>query len=398
MNSAGRLALHHREPALGQPADVPDGETDPGTVGAVRVLIAPDKFRGTLSAFQAAEAIGRGWCRTKPGDEIDLLPLADGGEGTLQVLVGSQDEVSRVPVHGPLGDPLDAEIAVTGDVGIVETARASGLGLLSEHRRDPTRTSSRGTGELMAAALDAGARWLLVGIGGSATNDGGVGMATALGARFADARDRPLRDDPRALAGLVSIDLSGMDPCLAAVGVTGMSDVDSPLTGPSGASAVFGPQKGASPDDVVLLERALGHLADVVHQGLGVELRAEPGAGAGGGLGFGLMAFCGARLRPGIEVVMEKTRFKDRVDGVGLVITGEGMLDEQSLRGKVVAGVLREARLVGRPTAILAGRAAVSPDGTTVRSLVERFGEERAVQDASRALEDLAAELASDWV
>jgi glycerate kinase len=371
---------------------------DPCTVGAVRVLIAPDKFRGTLSARQAAEAIGRGWCRTRPGDEVDLLPLADGGEGTLQVLVGSQDEVSRVRVHGPLGDPLDAEIAVTGDVGTIETARASGLGLLPEHRRDPTRTSSRGTGELMTAALDAGARWILVGIGGSATNDGGVGMAAALGARFADARDRPLRDGPRALVDLVSIDLSGMDPRLAAVGVTGMADVDNPLIGPNGSSAVFGPQKGATPDDIVLLERALDHLAAVVHRDLGVDLENEPGAGAGGGLGFGLMTFCGAHLRPGIEVVMERTRFEERANAAGLVITGEGSFDEQSLRGKVVAGVLREARLAGRPTAILAGRTTVAPDGAAVRSLVERFGEERAVHDASRALEDLAAELASDWV
>lgn len=375
----------------------------PCTVDAVRVLIAPDKFRGTLSARQAAEAVGRGWCRTRPGDEVDLLPLADGGEGTLQVLVDSEDEVTRVRVHGPLGDPLDAEIAVTGDVGIIETRAhpastcSRSIDLLSEHRRDPTRTSSRGTGELMAAALDAGARRLLVGIGGSATNDGGVGMATALGARFADARDRPLREGPRVLVDLVSIDLSGMDPRLAAVGVTGMADVDNPLTGPNGASVVFGPQKGASPDDVVLLERSLDHLAAVVHRDLGVDLRAEPGAGAGGGLGFGLMTFCGARLRRGIEVVMEKTGFKDRLNGAALVITGEGSFDEQSLRGKVVAGVLREARLADRPTVILAGRAAVAPDGANVRSLVDRFGEERAVHDASRALEDLAAELASDW-
>jgi glycerate kinase len=364
----------------------------------VQVLMAPDKFRGTLSARQAAEAIGRGWLRTRPDDEVDLLPLADGGEGTLQVLVGSEDEVFRVRVHGPLGDPLDAEVAVSGDVGLIETARASGLCLLSEHRRDPTLTSSRGIGELMAAALDAGARLLLVGIGGSATNDGGVGMATALGARFADALDRPLRDGPRALLDLASIDLSGMDPRLAAVGVTGMADVDNPLTGPNGASAVFGPQKGASPDDVLMLDRALGHLADVAHRDLGVDVGAEPGAGAGGGLGFGMMTFCGAGLRPGIDVVMERTRFIDRVGAAGLVITGEGSFDEQSLRGKVVAGVLREARLAGRPTAILTGRATVAPDGTTVRSLVERFGEKRAVHDASRALEDLAAELASDWV
>lgn len=363
----------------------------------MRVLVAPDKFRGTLSAPQAARAIDRGWRRVRPDDDIDRLPLADGGEGTLAALVGPNGRVLRVRVHGPLGDPTEAEFGVAGDVGVVEMARASGLALLSERRRDPTRASTRGTGELMRAALDEGAKELLVCIGGSATNDGGVGMASALGARFLDARGSSLRDGGRALVDLASIDLSGLDRRLAEAGVTVLTDVDSPLTGPHGASVVFGPQKGASPDDVWVLDRALGHLAAVVLRDLGVDLKNEPGAGAAGGLGFGLMAFCGARLRPGVDAVMEVVGFRERLGAAELVITGEGTLDEQSLAGKVVAGVLREARDAGRPAVILAGRATVAPEGATVRTLVERFGEERAVDDARLALEELAAELAAGW-
>ena len=249
----------------------------------------------------------------------------------------------------------------------------------------------------MTAALDEGARRLLVCIGGSATNDGGVGMAAALGVRFLDDRGGSLPDGGRALPGLASIDLSGLDPRIDGAEIVGLTDVDSPLTGPRGASAVFGPQKGASADDVWALDRALVHLAAVVHRDLGVDLRDEPGAGAAGGLGFGLIAFCGARLRSGVEVVMEAVGFSERLSAADLVITGEGSLDEQSLRGKVVAGVLREAQDTGRPIAILAGRATVAPRGATVRSLVDRFGEVRAVDDAHRALEELAAELAAGW-
>jgi glycerate kinase len=363
----------------------------------VRVLVAPDKFRGTLSAAQAARAIDRGWRRARPDDEVEQVPLADGGEGTLAALMGSDGKAIRVRVHGPLGDPIEAEIGVTGDVGVVEMARASGLGLVSERRRDPLRASTRGTGELMSAALDEGVARLLVCLGGSATNDGGVGMASALGARFLDARRDPLGEGGRALLDLATIDLSDLDPRVAAVGVTVLTDVDSPLTGARGASVIFGPQKGASPDQVRLLDRALLHLAAVVHRDLGVDLKDEPGAGAAGGLGFGLMAFCGAHVRPGIDVVMDVVGFRERLEATELVITGEGSLDEQSLRGKVVAGVLREAQDAGRPAAILAGRAAVAPEGATVRTLVERFGEERAIEDARLALEELAAELAAGW-
>jgi len=363
----------------------------------VRVLVAPDKFRGTLTALQAAEAIERGWRRGRPHDEIELAPLADGGEGTLEALVGSSGRIERRRVHGPLGDPVEAAFGLAGEIAVVEMARASGLALLSPSRRAPLRTSTRGTGELMAEALGEGVRRLLVCIGGSATNDGGVGMASALGARFLDDRRRQVRDGGGALLHLAGIDLSGLDPRISTTQVIGVTDVDNRLTGPHGTSATFGPQKGASADDVVVLDRALAHLAAIVSRDLGVDLSDEPGAGAAGGLGFGLMAFCGAGLRPGVEVVMEAVGFEERLRRADLVITGEGSLDEQSLRGKVVAGALREAQRAGHPVAILAGRATVAPEGATVRSLVERFGEDRAMNDPRRALEDLAEELARAW-
>ncbi len=275
------------------------------TVRSVRVLVAPDKFRGTLTARQAAEAFATGWRRARPGDDLELVPMADGGEGTLDALVDAlHGRIVPATVRGPFGDRVEAAfgLATAGGhtTGVIEMARASGLALLDASRRDPSRASTRGTGELISLALDAGADRLVVCIGGSATNDGGVGMAAALGARFLDAEGRPIADGGAALAALTRIDLTALHPGLAVAQVSGACDVDNPLTGPAGASAVYGPQKGASADDVVVLDRALAHLAAVVERDLGVSLRDEPGAGAAGGLGFGLLAFCGARLSPGV--------------------------------------------------------------------------------------------------
>jgi glycerate kinase len=236
---------------------------------------------------------------------------------------------------------------------------------------------------------------MVVCIGGSATNDGGVGMAQALGARLLQSDGEPIRRGGAGLLDLARIDMSEMDPRLANVSLIVASDVDNPLTGPRGASQVYGPQKGASADDVRLLDVALGHLAAIVHRDLAVDLRETPGAGAAGGLGFGLMAFCGAKLRPGVEVVMEAVGFRDRLQEADLVITGEGKLDEQSLHGKVPAGVLRAAREAGAPVAILCGRADVALPGVAIESLVERFGEERALGETRHVLERLAEELAA---
>jgi glycerate 2-kinase len=366
----------------------------------MRVLVAPDKFRGTLTALQAAEAVETGWLRERPDDAVEIVPMADGGEGTMDALVSALGgRTTVVRVEGPLGEPVDAPYAIVpsagGSLGIVEMARASGLALLAPNRRDPRRTTTRGTGRLMERAIEDGAAKLLVCLGGSATNDGGAGMAASLGVRFLDAEARPLPDGGASLVGLATIDMSRLHPGIAHTQVTGACDVDNPLCGPTGASAVYGPQKGASPEDVLLLDRALGHLAAVVHRDLGIDLRSEPGAGAAGGLGFGLMAFCGGRLRPGVEVVMDAVGLRQRMAAADLVITGEGSLDEQSLRGKTVAGVLAVAEEAGVPAAVVCGRASIAAPGVVVASLVERVGEGEAMARPRPSLERVAQELAA---
>jgi glycerate 2-kinase len=368
----------------------------------MRVLVAPDKFRGTLTAAQAARAVETGWGRARPADELVLVPMADGGEGTLETLVdGMGGSLRDAEVAGPLGEPVRGAFGLVptlaGPMAIVEMARASGLALLDAGRRDPRRTTTRGTGELIAQALAHSPAHVLVCIGGSATNDGGVGMAQALHARFLDAGGSDLRPGGAALLDLDRIDLR---PLIQLVGdrvrFVAASDVDNPLCGPSGASVVYGPQKGARPEDVLLLDRALGHLAAVVARDLGIDMRGEPGAGAAGGLGFGLMAFLGARLRPGVEVVMDAVGLRERIVEADLVVTGEGRLDAQSLSGKVVGGVLRVASEAGVRAAVVCGRADIPLEDVFVGSLVERFGPGPAEEDARRSLETLAQEMAAD--
>ncbi|MEX0833253.1 MAG: glycerate kinase [Actinomycetota bacterium] len=363
----------------------------------MRVLVAPDKFKGTLSAEEAARAIAAGWMRARPGDEIEQIPMADGGEGTLEALVaalGGERKTARV--SGPLGDPVDAEYGIVPSDGVstavVEMARASGLALVPEQRRNPLRASTRGTGELILTAAEHGPSSFIVCIGGSATNDGGAGMAQAIGARLLDAEGAEIGPGGEELLRLAHIDVSSVDPRIRGASFLVACDVDNPLVGPNGASAVYGPQKGASPNDVVLLDRALGHYAAVLHQDLGIDIRETPGAGAAGGLGGGLIAFAGARLRPGIEVVMEAVGFQERIAELDLVITGEGSFDAQSLRGKTAMGVVEATRRAGIAVAVLAGRAEVQPDDLELLSMAERFGLDRAMEDARAALEELAAE------
>jgi glycerate kinase len=365
----------------------------------MRVLVAPDKFRGTLTAPEAARAVTAGWHRGRPGDDVIEVPMADGGEGTLDALIeGLRGERRVARVRGPLGDELKAEFGLVEEPGlalaIIEMARASGLGLVAVSRRDPRRASTYGTGELILAACRDGAAEIIVCIGGSATNDGGAGMAQAVGVRLLDAGGREIETGGAALLDLAHIDATDLDRSVRQARITVACDVDNPLTGPHGATAVYGPQKGASAEDVLLLDRALAHYAAVIHRDMGVDVRHVPGGGAAGGLGAGLVAFLGARLRPGVEVVMDAVRLRERIADVDLVITGEGRFDEQSLRGKTPAGVINAAREAGVPVAVLCGRAEVRPVGVTVASLVERFGRQRAIDDSSRALEDLAEELA----
>lgn len=323
----------------------------------MKLVIAPDSFKESLSAPEVAAAIARGWSRARPLDEILLRPMADGGEGTVDaVLAATGGERRECAVRGPLGAPVQAHWGwLEEGAAVIEMAAASGLHWVAPQLRDATRTTSYGTGELIRAALDAGARKIILGLGGSATNDGGMGLLQALGVRFLDERGEPLGDGGAALAGLHAIDLAGLDPRLAGVEVEVAADVNNPLCGEHGASAVFGPQKGASPEQVRQLDAALARYAEVAARTLGQDHSLFPGVGAAGGLGFAARAFLKARFRPGVELVAEVSGLAEALRGAGLAITGEGRLDEQSLHGKTPIGVARLAHVAGVPLIALAG-------------------------------------------
>jgi len=327
----------------------------------MRVVIAPDSFKEALPAAQVCQAIARGVRRVRPEATLDLVPMADGGEGTVEALVAATGgHLRQTDVAGPLGEPVSATWAVLGDAGrtaVIEMAAASGLALVPAARRNPLRTSTLGTGQLICTALEEGARRILVGIGGSATTDGGCGAAQAVGVTFYDA-DNCLM--PPGLAGgdlfrISRIDLSDRDARLSETCIEVACDVDNPLCGPRGAAAVYSPQKGATPGQVRQLDAGLAHLAGLIRRDMGVDVLELPGGGAAGGLGAGLVAFFGARLRPGIDLVIEASRLADRVAGADLVITGEGRIDRQSMMGKVISGIARTARVAGVPLIALAG-------------------------------------------
>jgi glycerate kinase len=371
----------------------------------MRVLVAPDKFRGTLTASQAVEAMAAGWLRARPGDEIDRCPVADGGEGTMAALVGALGgERSVVRVAGPLGSPVEAALGMVDAGGeraaIVESAAASGVALLIASGRDALRATTTGTGELLRAALDREPDRVLLCVGGTASTDGGVGAAAALGVRFLRADGSPVAPGGLGLLELATVDLTLLDGRLRRVAIDACVDVDNPLTGPTGASATFAPQKGASPDDVVLLDRALRHLAAVVHRDLGVDLHELPGSGAGGGLAFGAAAFLGARIRSGARLVLEALGLEARVRLADVVITGEGRFDRGSLGGKAPVEVIRLAREHGRAPIVVCGEAEAGVEGRVdgigaVVSLVDRFGPDAATADATRCLREVAAALAA---
>jgi len=368
----------------------------------VRVVVAPDKFRGTLTAAEVARAIATGWRRGDRRAEVQEVPVADGGEGTLEALVAALDgRREHARVTGPLGDPVEAEFGVvggmSGSTAVVEMARASGLALVSEARRDPLRATTRGTGDLILAAARQGARSVIVCLGGSATNDGGAGMAQALGIRLLDERGEDLPMGGAALRRLVAIDGTGLDRAMLDVDVVVATDVDNPLTGPLGASVVYGPQKGARAEDVALLDEALGHLAAVIHRDLDVDIRDVPGAGAAGGLGAGLMAFVGARLRPGFDVVAEAVELPRRLANADVAVTGEGRYDRQTERGKAPAGVLALALEARCRTVVAAGQIepGVRPPAEVVFSLEERSGIEAAMERPRELLEGVGEEAAS---
>ncbi|MEU5190252.1 glycerate kinase [Streptomyces klenkii] len=354
---------------------------------AVRVLIAADKFKGSLTAVEVARHVAAGLRRgaDAAGRPLDVaaLPVADGGDGTVDAAVAAGFARREVTVTGPVGAPVTAAYALRGGTAVVEMAEASGLRRLPGGVPAPLTATTYGTGELLRAALDAGARTLVLGIGGSATTDGGAGMLSALGARLLDASGAPVRPGGAALAGLATADLSGLDPRLRAVGLVLASDVDNPLTGPAGAAAVYGPQKGAGPDDVALLDAALAHYAAVLDGGA---LTGAAGAGAAGGLGYGALAGLGAVFRPGIEVMLDVLGFAGALAGTDLVITGEGSLDAQTLRGKAPVGVAGAARERGVPVVAVCGRLALSTEALSAAGIGRAYALTSLEPDPARCM------------
>lgn len=324
----------------------------------MKIVIAPDSFKESLSALEAANAIERGFKAIFPNAEYRKMPMADGGEGTVQSLVDATNgSIEERTVTGPLGEPVKAFFGLMGDgkTAIIEMAAASGLHLVPAEKRNPLFTSTRGTGELISAALDLGVKHIIIGIGGSATNDGGAGMVQALGGRLLDEAGLNIGPGGGALCELASIDLTGLDARLKDVHVEVACDVDNPLTGPRGASAIFGPQKGATPEMVELLDRNLTHFANIVEKELDKSFRDIEGAGAAGGLGASLLAFLNADLKRGIDIVLGAVNFEDTVKDADLVITGEGRIDSQTIYGKTPIGVAKAAKKYGVSVIGLAG-------------------------------------------
>ena len=325
----------------------------------MRIVIAPNAFKGSLSALDAAEAIAEGVRAAAPDADLVLVPIADGGDGTVDALVAAtHGERRTLRVRGPRGDPVDAGYGLIdgGSTAVIEMAKAAGLALVPAAKRDPRITTTYGVGELLQRAYDEGARRFIVGIGGSATNDGGAGMAQALGYHLLDENGHELSPGGLALKRLARIHVGGIHANWKQAEVDVACDVTNPLTGPNGASAVYGPQKGGTPQMVAELDAALKQFAEIIRRDLGVDVEQLPGAGAAGGLGAGLVAFTGARLRPGAEMVMEALRLDERLAGAGLVITGEGRIDSQTARfGKGPAAVARHARQAGIPVVAIGG-------------------------------------------
>lgn len=361
----------------------------------MKIVIAPDSFKESLSALQVANAIEKGFRDIFPEAEYVKIPMADGGEGTVQALVDATGgKIVEKQVTGPLGEPVNAFFGLLGDgkTAVIEMAAASGLHLVPHKKRNPLIATTRGTGELIRAALDYGVTHMIIGIGGSATNDGGAGMVQALGGRLLDGDGQELAFGGGSLSRLAKIDISQLDPRLKHVRVEVACDVDNPLTGPQGASAVFGPQKGATPDMVRQLDENLQRYAEVIEQTLGKQVNV-PGAGAAGGLGAGLLAFLDAELKRGIDIVLEAVQFDRKVAGASLVITGEGRIDGQTIYGKTPVGVAKAAKKHRVPVIALAGSLSDDSDIVLQHGIDALYSIVPGVIPLSKALEQ-----ASDYV
>lgn len=345
------------------------------TLESMKIAIAPNAFKGTLTASQAADCIERGIRKALPGVATVKIPMADGGDGTVLAIVkATGGKVVKCPACNPLGRKIQSSFGLTGDghTAVIEMALASGLALLKPNERNPLLTTSRGTGELIRAALDLAVKEILIGIGGSATNDGGMGMAHALGLRFLDAGNRELADNGGALTKLSRIDIARLDVRLKNTIISGACDVDNSLYGARGAAYVYSPQKGATPAMVRQLDAGLKRLAAVIQKDFGINVSKLPGAGAAGGLGAGLIAFLGARMSSGVELVSHAIGLEGKLSGCNLVITGEGRLDGQTAYGKAPAGVAKVARKLGIPVIAICG--SVSRDAGKVRAIgIEAF-------------------------
>ncbi|MFF3499437.1 glycerate kinase [Streptomyces sp. NPDC003247] len=371
------------------------------------MLVAADKFKGSLTAVEVAERVTAGLRRVVPEAEVEALPVADGGDGTVDAAVAAGFERREVRVAGPLGHEVTAAFALRGDTAVVEMAEASGLQRLPAGVFAPLTASTYGSGELLRAALDAGARTIVFGVGGSATTDGGAGMLSALGARLLDEEGEPVAPGGGGLTDLARVDLSGLDPRLSSVELVLASDVDNPLTGPKGAPAVYGPQKGASPDDVDTLDAALARYAKVLEAAVGpkaAEYAAAPGAGAAGGIGYGALLL-GARFRAGIEVMLDVLGFAPALERADLVITGEGSLDAQTLHGKAPAGVAAAARAAGKEVVAVCGRLALPPEALGRAGIRRAYPLTEAEPDVARCiaeagpiLERVAERIARDFL
>ena len=324
----------------------------------MKILIAPQAFKGSISALDAATAMSEGVRRIAPDAEVATVPVADGGDGTLETLIeGSGGRIHRIEVTGPLGERRSAEWGAMGDglTAVIEMARTSGLALVPDNKRNPLITTTYGLGEAMRQAMEVGYRRFIIGIGGSATNDAGAGMAQALGIKLLDGAGNDLSFGGAALADLRRIDMSGLDSCIAECEFMVACDVNNPLTGQTGASAIYGPQKGATAEMIEELDAALTHFAEVVKRDIGVEISDVPGSGAAGGLGGGLIAFVNGRLRAGVDIVLDTVRLDDYLLGCDLVFTGEGSMDHSTIYNKAPVGVAERAKRQGIPVVGISG-------------------------------------------
>lgn len=351
-----------------------------------RVLVASDKFKGTLSAAEVGAAVSAGLRSAVADVDVTVVPVADGGDGTLAAATAAGFDHVPVTAGGPTGLPVRTGYARRGGTAVVELADACGLVRLPGGRPAPMTASSRGAGEVIAAAVDAGCTTVVLGIGGSASTDGGAGLVRALGAAVYDARGTEVLEGGGGLATATSLDLSGLHRRMAGVEVVVACDVDNPLTGPRGAAGVYGPQKGADAAQVAQLDAALGHWADLVADATGSDRRESAGAGAAGGVGFAALALLGATLRPGIDLVLDLVGFDDLLAGADLVITGEGALDEQTLHGKAPAGVAAAARRSGVPVVAVCGRTTLDADRLTAAGITAAYALEGIEPDLSRCL------------